>query len=95
MPAEILSYASLFTLAVGLIAGTVGGVVGTGSSIMLLPVLVWSFGPKQAVPIMAVLMSMATNPKVMGPHVIGRRVRWLGWAATALMGVTVLGMFVP
>ena len=48
-----------------------------------------------AVPIMAVLMSMATNPKVMGPHVIGRRVRWLGWAATALMGVTVLGMFVP
>ena len=40
-------------------------------------------------------MSMATNPKVMGPHVIGRRVRWLGWAATALMGVTVLGMFVP
>ena len=30
-----------------------------------------------AVPIMAVLMSMATNPKVMGPHVIGRRVRWL------------------
>ena len=48
-----------------------------------------------AVPIMAVLMSMATNPKVMGPHVIGRRVRWLGWAATALMGVTVLGMFLP
>lgn len=48
-----------------------------------------------AVPIMVVLMSMATNPKVMGPHVIGRRVRWLGWAATALMGVTVLGMFVP
>ena len=48
-----------------------------------------------AVPIMALLMSMATNPKVMGPHVIGRRVRWLGWAATALVGVTVLGMFVP
>ena len=59
MPAEILSYASLFTLAVGLIAGTVGGVVGTGSSIMLLPVLVWSFGPKQAVPIMAVAAVMA------------------------------------
>ena len=35
-----------------------------------------------------------TNPKVMGPHTIGRRVRWLGWAATALMAVTVLGMFV-
>ena len=48
-----------------------------------------------AVPIMVVLMSMATNAKVMGPYVIGRRVRWLGWLATALMGVTVLGMFLP
>ena len=47
-----------------------------------------------AVPIMAVLMRMATNPRVMGRHVIGRRVRWLGWAATAVMGLTVAGMFV-
>ncbi|MBN8556842.1 MAG: divalent metal cation transporter [Burkholderiales bacterium] len=47
-----------------------------------------------AVPIMALLMRMACNPRVMGEHVIGRRVRWLGWLATAVMGVTVLGMFV-
>src|SRR5258708_33284400 len=42
----------LFVLAVGLIAGTISGIVGTGSSIMLMPVLVYQYGPKQAGPIM-------------------------------------------
>jgi uncharacterized membrane protein YfcA len=40
----------LFVLAVGLVAGTISGIVGTGSSIMLMPVLVYQYGPKQAVP---------------------------------------------
>src|SRR4051794_41766830 len=43
----------LFVLAVGLVAGTLSGIVGTGSSIMLMPVLVYEYGPKEAVPIMA------------------------------------------
>ena len=42
-----------FVCTVGLVAGTISGIVGTGSSIMLVPVLVYAFGPKQAVPIMA------------------------------------------
>ena len=46
-----------------------------------------------AVPIMALLMRLATNPAVMGRHVIGRRVRWLGWLATAVMAATVAAMF--
>ena len=49
----------LFILIVGLIAGTISGIVGTGSSIMLMPVLVYQYGPKQAVPIMAVAAVMA------------------------------------
>jgi uncharacterized membrane protein YfcA len=44
----------IFVLTVGLIAGAISGIIGTGSSIMLVPVLVWQFGPKEAVPIMAV-----------------------------------------
>jgi hypothetical protein len=32
---------------VGLAAGWVGGIIGTGSSLMLLPMLVCNFGPKQ------------------------------------------------
>ena len=38
----------LFVLIVGLVAGTISGIVGTGSSIMLMPVLVYEYGPKQA-----------------------------------------------
>ncbi len=80
-----------------IVAATVVGVVLCFTPTDPVKELFWSavINGVVAVPIMAVLMSMATNPKVMGPHVIGRRVRWLGWAATALMGVTVLGMFVP
>ncbi|MEA2929223.1 MAG: uncharacterized protein QOG38_1651 [Hyphomicrobiales bacterium] len=44
----------IFVCAVGLLAGAISGIIGTGSSIMLVPVLVWQFGPKEAVPIMAV-----------------------------------------
>ena len=44
----------LFILAVGLVAGIVSGIIGTGSSIMLVPVLAYVYGPKEAVPIMAV-----------------------------------------
>ncbi|MGE7473131.1 sulfite exporter TauE/SafE family protein [Bosea sp. NPDC003192] len=84
MLAEILSYASLFTLLVGLIAGTVGGVVGTGSSIMLLPVLVWSFGPKQAVPIMAVAAVMANLARLAAWW---REVDWRAFLAYALPGI--------
>ncbi len=46
-----------------------------------------------AVPIMAVMMLLATQDKTMGRHVIGRLLRWTGWAATAVMAVVVAAMF--
>ena len=42
----------LLILGVGLVAGTLSGIVGFGSSIMMMPVLVLVFGPREAVPIM-------------------------------------------
>src|SRR5579872_356422 len=54
----------VFVLAVGLIAGTVSGIVGTGSSVMLVPVLVLAFGPKQAVPVMAIAALMANFARI-------------------------------
>jgi uncharacterized membrane protein YfcA len=72
----------LFVLVVGLIAGTVSGIVGTGSSIMLVPVLVYEFGPKEAVPIMAVAAIMAN---------LSRIVAWWGevnWRACVAYSVT-------
>ena len=54
----------ILILAIGLVAGTLGGIVGFGSSIMLMPVLVIVFGPLQAVPIMAIAAIMANASRV-------------------------------
>src|SRR6478735_9060389 len=60
---QVLNF--LFVLAVGLVAGTVSGIVGTGSSIMLMPVLVYEYGPKQAVPIMAIAAVLANLSRIL------------------------------
>ncbi len=73
-----------FVLSVGLLAGIVSGVIGTGSSIMLLPILVFQFGPKQAVPIMAISSLMANVAKVASWW---REVDWRAFAAYSITGV--------
>jgi len=50
---------------VGLVAGTFSGIVGTGSSMMLMPVLVIFYGPQQAVPIMAIAAVMGNLGKIL------------------------------
>ena len=69
-------------LAIGLVAGTLGGIVGFGSSIMLMPVLVIVFGPLEAVPIMAVAALMANLSRIL--------VWWreIDWRATAVYSIT-------
>lgn len=47
-----------------------------------------------AVPIMAVMMLLASSSSSMGEHVISRRLRYLGWIATAAMAITVAAMLV-
>ena len=51
-------------LIVGFVAGTVSGIVGTGATIILLPILVFAFGPREAVPIMAVVALMSNFAKI-------------------------------
>jgi NRAMP (natural resistance-associated macrophage protein)-like metal ion transporter len=46
-----------------------------------------------SVPIMVVMMRMATRADVMGRFVISRTLKWLGWLATLVMTLAVLGMF--
>ena len=74
----------LLVLTVGLIAGTISGIVGFGSSIMLMPVLVLSFGPREAVPIMAIAAIMANLSRV---AVWWREVEWRAVGVYALTGV--------
>ncbi|MGV7213568.1 sulfite exporter TauE/SafE family protein [Bradyrhizobium sp. UFLA05-112] len=76
--------AFLFVLIVGLIAGTISGIVGTGSSIMLMPVLVFEYGPKEAVPIMAVAAVMANLSRILAWW---REVDWKACAAYSITGI--------
>ena len=74
----------LAVLLLGVVAGTLGGVIGFGSSIMLMPVLVILFGPREAVPIMAVAALLANASRAL---VWWREVDWLAFAAYSATGV--------
>jgi NRAMP (natural resistance-associated macrophage protein)-like metal ion transporter len=76
-------------------AATLGGVILCFTPLDPVKELFWAavLNGIIAVPIMVVMMLLATNPRVMGATTIGRRLRRLGWLATAVMGVTVIGLF--
>jgi uncharacterized protein len=73
-------------LALGLVSGTLSGIVGFGASIMLMPALMFSFGPREAVPIMAIAALLANLSRVL--------VWWreIDWRANAYYCVTAVPM---
>jgi len=71
-------------LIVGFVAGTVSGIVGTGATIILLPILVFAFGPREAVPIMAVVALMSNFAKITSWW---KEIDWRAVGAYALGGV--------
>lgn len=73
-----------FVLIVGLAAGALSGVIGTGSTIILLPILVYQYGPKQAVPIMAIAALMSNLGKATAWW---REIDWTAFAAYTIPGV--------
>ncbi len=48
-----------------------------------------------AVPLIAVILLLASNRKIMGPYTIGKGAACIGWATVALMAVAAGMMFVP
>jgi Mn2+/Fe2+ NRAMP family transporter len=81
----------------GIIAvATVGGVALNFTHLDPMRALVWSaeINGVIAVPIMAVMMLLASREDIMGRFVIRLRLRRLGWLATAVMGVTVAAMII-
>jgi Mn2+/Fe2+ NRAMP family transporter len=76
-------------------AATVGGVILCFMPVDPVRELFWAavLNGVIAVPIMVVMMLLASRRATMGEHVIGVRLRWLGWIATAVMAVTVGAMF--
>ncbi len=75
-------------------AATIGGVLLCFTPMDPVKELFWSavINGVIAVPIMAVMMLLAVRQAVMGEHVIGRRLRIVGWMATAAMAATVGAM---
>ena len=78
----MIAYA--LVLAVGMIAGLVSGIVGTGATIILLPVLTLAFGPKSAIPIMAIVALMSNFAKITSWW---RDIDWRACGAYALGGI--------
>jgi hypothetical protein len=74
----------LATLIVGVIAGTISGVVGTGASILLLPILVYRYGPQYAVPVMAIAALMSNAGKMAAWW---RDIDWRACLCYALPGI--------
>ncbi len=76
------------------IVATILGVVLNFTPIEPIKALFWSavINGVIAVPIMAVMMLMAVRKDIMGPFVITRRLKVLGWLATATMAIAVLAM---
>lgn len=55
----------LLVLLIGLGAGTISGIIGFGGTTILMPILVLSFGPKAAIPIMAIASILGNLSRVL------------------------------
>ena len=81
----------------GVIAGaTLMGIVIAFSPIDPMKALYWTavINGVLAAPLMAVMMLIASNPRIMGRLVISWRLRLVGWLATAAMAAASVGLFV-
>jgi NRAMP (natural resistance-associated macrophage protein)-like metal ion transporter len=76
-------------------AATIIGVALNFAGIDPIKALLWAaiINGVISVPIMAVMMRLAVMPDVMGPFVVTRRLKWLGWLSTAVMAAAVVAMF--
>jgi Mn2+/Fe2+ NRAMP family transporter len=82
----------------GVIAGSVlAAIVLEYSPLSPMKALFWSavINGLVAVPLMVVLVLMASSRRVMGPFAVNMNLRVLGWIATAVMGFAGVMMFVP
>ena len=74
--------------------GTILGVVLTVVAVNPMKALYWSavLNGVIAIPLMAIIMLLASNKSLMKKFVATKRVRWVGWAATVIMFAAFIGM---
>ncbi|MED5617779.1 NRAMP family divalent metal transporter [Ideonella sp. BN130291] len=77
-----------------LVAATIAGTLVDFTSLDPIKALVWSaiVNGVIAVPIMAVMMRMGSDVRILGDYTLTRRHRLLGWLATSAMGAAVVAM---
>jgi uncharacterized protein len=75
--------AVVLLFAIAMAAGALGGLVGTGSSLVLLPVLVMIYGPRVAIPVMAIAAVMANVARVAAWW---REIQWRAVVAYSVPG---------
>lgn len=77
-----------------IVVATLVGTAGSFSPIDPMKALYYSaiVNGVVAVPVMAAMMLLATNPAVMGPLVVRRKTKFLGWGTVGVMGAAVLMM---
>lgn len=75
-------------------AATIIGMVLNFTPINPIAALYWSavINGVVAVPVMAVMMLMVRQRRVMGAYIVAGPLLWLGWISTAAVGASVLGM---
>ena len=81
--------------------GVIAGATAIGLALAFSPIdpmkaLYWTavVNGVLAAPLMAVMMLIASNPRIMGRLVIGWKLRVIGWVATAVMAAASIGLFV-
>ncbi len=74
----------VLVLSIGLCAGTLAGVIGFGGTTILLPILTLTFGPENAVPIMAVASIVGNLSRVTAWW---REIDWRAVAAFSCMAI--------
>jgi len=77
-----------------ILAATLAGVAMNFAHIDPIRALLWSavINGLLAVPVLALIMRIAVEPAIMGRLALGPRLKLAGWAATAIMAVTALGL---
>jgi NRAMP (natural resistance-associated macrophage protein)-like metal ion transporter len=75
-------------------AMTLIGALANAGSLNPISALVWSavVNGMVAVPVMALVMVMANDRRIMGTFTVSRRLMIIGWLATAVMAVAAVGM---
>jgi NRAMP (natural resistance-associated macrophage protein)-like metal ion transporter len=79
-----------------IVIATLGGIIIAFSPLDPIKALFWSavINGVVAIPVMAMMMLIASNRKIMGKFVLTGLLRYMGWLATAIMAAAALGMVI-